>query len=261
MQLLEWHEHFQYSKPNTSTIATLDTNRVCEPLTKSGRSAYSNPFTTSQCVSLCKVRHVMVLSRWNISFLFINDYNRENAPPAASDDTINKLPKLVITSKDIGKASSIHSSRCFLSSWLMTILSQINYKPVLFAKKTMWPKKKCLNYLASTFSMKTVLYRGYVWTIPAQFGNVSAALQHDTFHYWRMILTPFFYSRHSVESSLASSTSQYRTRSLSSSSLLSMIPEGLQRLFGRRHQSSPENVSSHRWIWRQATPWIIFHSL
>jgi hypothetical protein len=134
---------------------------------------------------LFSLKYIIFVYKW---------HNRQNAPPAASDDTINKLPKLVITSKDIGTSSSVHASRSFLSSWLMTILSQINYKPVLFAKKTMWPKNKCLNYLASTFSMKTVLYRGYVWTIPAQFGNVSTALQHDAFHYleqwyWHLLFT------------------------------------------------------------------------
>jgi hypothetical protein len=33
----------------------------------------------------------------------MNDYDSRNIPPAASDDTISKLPKLVIKSKNIGK--------------------------------------------------------------------------------------------------------------------------------------------------------------
>lgn len=36
-------------------------------------------------------------------FLLMNDYDSRNIPPAASDDTISKLPKLVIKSKNIGK--------------------------------------------------------------------------------------------------------------------------------------------------------------
>ncbi|GAB5590089.1 hypothetical protein Unana1_04989 [Umbelopsis nana] len=56
--------------------------------------------------------------------------NVQNAPPAASDDTINKLPKL------------------------------INSRPAPFAKKTMSLKKKHSNYHAGISFMKTASFLG-----------------------------------------------------------------------------------------------------
>ncbi|KAJ2957748.1 hypothetical protein NQZ79_g6597 [Umbelopsis isabellina] len=153
----------------------------------------------------------------------LQEANVRNIPPAASDDTISKLPKLVIKSKNIGKLYSFDMALPLLSLYLSLSVSTMDFND--FPSDELQPCAVCTeDYVPQEEALK----------LPC-----SHIFHQDCIVPWLRMNQTCPVCRFSVESRPSSSNSSPISHiSRANSSFMSIIPDGIQRLFGRRNHSN-----------------------